>query len=63
MVVPDDHPRALRGGDLLVALWGVNEIRLAYPLLNFRCDIFRDAESGGGALRLGWVYLFFEPGV
>ncbi|CAL8579997.1 hypothetical protein XPA_005730 [Xanthoria parietina] len=61
VVVPDDHPKALKGGDLFYALLGVNEIRLAYPKLDMRCDIFRNAEGAGVPLRLGWIYLFFEP--
>ena len=61
VVVPDDHPKALKGGEFFYALLGVNEIRLAYPKLDIRCDIFRNAEGAGAPLRLGWIYLFFEP--
>ncbi|KAL8851453.1 MAG: hypothetical protein Q9221_003632 [Calogaya cf. arnoldii] len=62
VVVSDERPRELKGGDLATALLGVNEIRHAWPKLDMRCDISRQGEGAGAVLRLGCVFLFFEPG-
>lgn len=59
--VPAEDSRAMRRGDLLVAVWGVNEIRLSWPNLDFWCGVYRDGEGGKAEKYLGRIELFFEP--
>ncbi|KAI4247201.1 MAG: hypothetical protein L6R40_001544 [Gallowayella cf. fulva] len=59
--VPASNPKALKRGELLVAVWGVNEMRLSWPNLDFACDIFVDAQGGKAERYLGKTELFYEP--
>ncbi|KAL8995988.1 MAG: hypothetical protein Q9169_004404 [Polycauliona sp. 2 TL-2023] len=60
--VPDISPRELKAEDFWNALKGVDDIRLAWPKLDVRCEILKNVE-GKGVLGVGWVYLFYEPGM
>ncbi|KAL8810882.1 MAG: hypothetical protein Q9200_002230 [Gallowayella weberi] len=65
--VPARDSLALKRGDFLTALWGVNEIRLAWPKLDFYCSVFKGGLQGKLEYYLARIELFYEqedgPGV
>ncbi|KAL8913504.1 MAG: hypothetical protein Q9171_001692 [Xanthocarpia ochracea] len=61
-VVVADQPQAFKRGDMLVALWGLNEIRLSWPKLDIWGGILRFKEKEEEEQVLGSFHLFYEPG-
>ena len=61
-VVVTDQPQAFKRGDVLVALWGLNEIRLSWPKLDIWGSILRYKATGKEDQILASVHLFHERG-
>ncbi|KAL8799504.1 MAG: hypothetical protein Q9182_005842 [Xanthomendoza sp. 2 TL-2023] len=58
--VPAHDSQALKRGDFLTALWGVNDLRLAWPKLDFFCNLYSRVMQGKLERYLARIELFFE---